>query len=332
MKEFILVGSGWRANFYRAVAYAFPEEFHLACWWFHSPDKAKVWKGMENSTGDFEQALSIPHDFVVLALSDAALKPYLLTLMARKETILTETSFYGLGKDDLREILMKKGGNVSVSEQYHDYPYFREVKKLMPLLGDVTECRADCVHSHHASSLLYTFLGTRGEDCRTTATKRESAVTATGSRAGSDISGRTKTMTRLDAVFSFASGKTGYTNFSPEQYRGSIRSSHFALYGTRGELYDDHFRYLDEGNHMVEKRLDVAENGILVDGKLDEPMPYRASQDHSAILRAMREAGKGYPLEDAIEDALLAQSADESARERKEIPCIGIKKLLSSEA
>ncbi|MFA6844478.1 MAG: Gfo/Idh/MocA family oxidoreductase [Sphaerochaetaceae bacterium] len=323
MKRFVLIGYGWRALFYVRVARNLHNEFSIVSWVVRFRERAETLSDEYHldTTVDLEKALSLEHDFVVLSVPPKANKELLLSLINRGEHILSETSFTSQSFDDLKEIenaQRSSTASVEISEQYHVYPYFQAVKRLQPLLGQITECSIECVHDHHAISLLRFFLDTGFAGCSIDAHRIESPLVRTGSREGVDDKGEIISSNRLLALLQFPNGKSGYINFCNDQYHSQIRSSHFALYGTRGELYDNNLCHLDDSNLLVKKNLVTTEKGIFCNDTLLAPQAEGLSQDETAIASCLRQIGQGYSLKEGLWDARLAKYVQQSAQEHRE--------------
>ena len=336
----ILIGYGWRSLFYYRIIKALPERFTLVNWVLHSKQRAEQVKQQYQTTTSFDvlEALSYPHDLVVLCVPSLSLQSLLPTLIECGETILCETGFTQLSLQTLSTIYTlyaQSQSRVFVAEQYYRYPYFQTCDALIPLLGPITEVRGACLHDHHGTSILRHFLGEGGGNCSITASSRTSWVVKTGGRDSVDTEGIRIPTKHTTATLAFEDGKTGYFDFADVAYHSSIRSRHFSLCGERGEIFDDTVRYLNTENEGICQVIQRIEDGVANNSPLslramafgdtyhfkNPYWPLGFNDDEIALALCLEDAcrGKGYSLSEALQDSYLAQCIHRSCNEQKTI-------------
>ena len=106
-------------------------------------------------TDNAEDALSKPHDAVIVASGRIGFLETMKYLEKRGETILTETSFLTLTDEELKEVEDIKGYTL---EQYPHFPLFSAVIKATERIGKVDQLKLSSLHNHHASAILRAIL------------------------------------------------------------------------------------------------------------------------------------------------------------------------------
>ena len=121
---YIIVGSGWRAEFFGRVARTYPEIFQ-AVFLCRSEEKARR---MKASTGidavlSEEEALSIHPDFVVVAVDRVSLVDLTEHWTRKGLPVVVETPV-GDSEENLERLerLQAQGARIVCCEQYHRYP------------------------------------------------------------------------------------------------------------------------------------------------------------------------------------------------------------------
>lgn len=336
----ILIGYGWRSLFFFRIIKALPDRFTLVKWVLRTKQRAEeVADRYQVETGcEVAEALSHPHDLVILSVPSSSMESLLSLLIKEGETVLCETGFTALSLENLTSLYHMYAASKStvlVAEQYYRYPYYHSCRAIEPLLGPITEVRVSSLHDHHGTSLIRHFLAERGENCTISATCRSSWVVKTGARDTVVSSGERIQTKRTTAVLAFEDGRTGYFDFADVQYHSSIRSNHFSLFGERGEIVDNEVRYLNAEHEGIVQTIQRIEDG----GNNNNPRSLRAitfgdvyhfrnpywplgfNDDEIAIALCMEDAcqGKGYALHEALQDAYLAGCIHRSYTEGRSI-------------
>jgi len=333
----LLIGYGWRSLFYWRIIKALGERYTLVGWILRTEERAQeVGRRYQvKTTTDIHAALRIPHDLVVLCVPAPSMEPMLSMLFDHNETILCETGFTPLPLETLVSLYTRyrdSDSRLFIAEQYHRYPYYHTCHTLRNLLGPITEVRVASLHGHHATSLTRHFLDGKAMNCRITAQTRPSWIVKTGGRDSIETEGVRIQTKRTTATLEFEDGKTGYFDFSDVQYHSSIRSSHFSLFGERGEIVDSDVHYLNADNEAVCQSIQRIEDGgtnnmarslrSVTFGSTycfrNPYWPLGFNDDEIALALCMEDAcnGKGYALCEALQDSYLAQCITKSQQER----------------
>lgn len=332
MTKFIIIGTGWRADFFYRIAKLLPETFEITAAVTRSMEKAELIRQETGvfATSSLEEALKREHDFVVLCVAKAAVFDYLKRLIQADEAVLCETPpavcEEELGK--LWHLSKNCHTRIQVCEQYLYQPLYGAWMNVINqgMIGTVSNMSLSALHDYHAVSIFRHFLNTGFESCTISGRIHKSLVTATGSRAGLDTDGRVISMERMLAVIEFDGGKTAFYDFSGEQYHSLIRTRRLNVQGDRGEINDMTIRCLNEKNLPITLDLNRVDAGVYnntgwahqcmmlgAETVYENPFPgARLNDDEIAVaacLRQMKLSFDGmepaYSLRDALQDAYI---------------------------
>ena len=337
--RYMIIGYGWRADFYYRIAKLLPEQFTVCAGVLRTEERARQVAEQEHvfATADIEKALAVKPDFAVLCVPRSIVKDYLVQLMEKGIPVLCETP---PGKDteelkELWEMAQIHNGRVQVVEQYFLQPYYAGVLKMIEegYLGKISSVMLSALHGYHAVSMFRKILGIGYENCRIQGQKFWSEVTATNGRDGFDESGTVIREDRDWASMQFENGKVALLDFEGEQYFSLIRTRRWNIRGVRGEINDMTVRFLNERNQPVEQtinRVDVGRNNnsewshkgmMFLDKQIyrNPFYPARMNDDEIAVascLAAMKEyveTGKEfYPLREALQDTYLSFAMEQA--------------------
>ena len=331
MQSFIIVGSGWRAEFFGRIARNHPERFR-AVFLCRSEEKARLMKartGVDAVLSEAE-AFAIHPDFVVLAVQRAHLVDLAEYWTQKGFPVLVETPVGDTEENLVRlERMEAEGARIVCCEQYHRYPILAEGLRLISegALGAPCYAYISLAHDYHAASLIRRALMVSRERYTILGRKFTTPVTETDSRDGQSFDGRVGQETLSRAIIAFESGKSAIYDFSSAQYHSFIRSRHFTVRCERGEWSDTMVSGLDEHNRPWRKPLlpEIPERYRCLDTrwlsdmrKVWHPDLHLDNlQDEFAIatllldMEAYLKGGPSpYPLWEAIEDARLWLSLD----------------------
>lgn len=344
--KFIVIGYGWRADFFYRIAKLLPEHFEISAGVLRTQERAEQIQREEGvfATSDLEEALKTGPDFAVLCVPRGIVRDYLVKLMEKKIPVLCETP---PGKDtneltELWETVQKLQGKVQVIEQYFLQPYYAAVEKIIGAgyLGEVSNVMLSALHGYHAMSIYRRLLGTGYENCTIQGKRFFFELTATNGREGFDYSGKMIKAERDWACMEFESGKTGFFDFSGEQYFSTIRERRWNIQGNRGEINDMTVRFLNQDNMTVQQQIQRVDVGINNNSQwahkgmlfLDKQMyenpyyPARMNDDEIAVascLSGMKnyiETGEEcYSLREALQDTYLSFMLEEAIETGKTI-------------
>lgn len=347
---YLIVGSGWRAEFYGRIAAAYPG-FFRAVYYCRSEEKAAL---MRARTGAYaftskEACLTMNPDFVVTAVDKAHSADVTIEWARRGFAVACETpaapTFEGLkalwdsqGRfSENPEPSPENPGIVPASpkitcmEQYHRYPILMAGLAAVDAgaIGEPYTAYLSAAHDYHGFSLIKKMLKTEGEGYTVRGQKIKSPVIMTDSRNSALYDGALKTADRDILHITFDSGKTAVYDFSGTQYHSFIRSRSLIVRGSRGEWNGRTILGLNPENEPtrislmpdIPARYRCLDNTALRDLRKvwQNELTLETAQDEFAIasmLLDMREFIAGgpspYPLISALEDSLFWLRAQEA--------------------
>lgn len=344
--RFIIVGSGWRALYYVRIAKALPQRFELCAMLCRREEKARRIAAEQGiyTTTSIEECQKMQPDLVVVAVNKAAIAEVSREWINYGFTVLCETPA-ALDLQQLEALwqLHEAGGKLAVAEQYIQYPRYQAMLEVLKtgLLGSADCLNISLAHEYHGASLMRAFLQEKMMPFQVTGKTYSFPTTEILSRYERFTDGRVAEKKRTAAVFEFADGKVAFYDFDSEQYRSPIRKNFVKLQGSRGEMKDETFYYLDAQNepqcgrliinsrtritseknpnlHEVEEITDITFEGKCVYQPrfglcgLAEDETAMAEVLVDAAAYAREEKPLAYPLENALQDAYMAILLQES--------------------
>lgn len=269
--RFIIVGSGWRSLFYVRIAKALPDKFELCGMLCRTEEKAAK-MAKENdiyTTTSIEECKDMKPDFVVVAVNKTSIADVSKEWMDYGFTVLCETPA-ALDTNTLNELweMHKAGKRLVVAEQYIYYPLYKAMLSVLKddLLGEPGFLSISLAHEYHGASLMRAFLKENVATPFTVSAKTYTFSTVeTLNRYERFTDGRVAGKKRTVATWEFADGKVAVYDFDSEQYRSPIRNNFVKLQGSRGEMKDGTFCYLDEDNEPCKAELVVKDRWVTTD-------------------------------------------------------------------
>ena len=253
--RFVLVGSGWRAQYYIRIARALPGVFELCAVFCRTEEKAALIAAEfgVHTTTSMEECRSLQPDFIVVAVTKTVIAQVSREWLDHGFTVLCETPI-AVDLETLEQIssyVAEKEPKLVVAEQYQFYPEYIALRKLLEkgVIGAPDFLTISVAHDYHAASLMRAFLGVSADTAFTVTAKTFSFPTAeTLTRYECYTDGRIADKKRTLAAFIFADGKTALYDFDSEQYRSPIRGNFLKIQGCRGEIMNHRIAYLDPRN------------------------------------------------------------------------------------
>lgn len=327
MLTYLIVGSGYRSEYFGRIASEHPDLFK-AMFLCRSEEKVKLVSGHTGipATTDLNEALAINPDFVVVAVDREHVADVTEEWVLRGYPVVAETPV-GSSVEKLEKMWMlseTKGAKIVCCEQYHRHPVLAmgldSVKE--GLLGIPRTGYLSLVHDYHAASILRRMLLVFGEDYVMRGERKTSPVTETDSRYGAFYDGRVGQEERDIVHISYESGKSAVYDFASVEYRSFIRSRHITVRCENGEWSDRLLYFVDSGHEPKRKFLmpDIPEKYRALDTQAlrdsrrvwQPELQLDTIWDEYAIatmLLDMKEyiaGGKSpYPLKEALDDALF---------------------------
>lgn len=322
----MIIGSGWRAMYYVRIAKALPEKFELCGMFCRTAEKAERIASENNihTTTSVEECMSYQPDFVVVAVNKTSIYMVTKEWLEKGFTVLCETP-PSLKLEELQDLweMHERGSKLQVAEQYSLYPTYEATLDVLnkKILGVPYNVTISAIHDYHAASIIRKILQTGFENVTIYGKKHIFPVTETLTRYEKLFDGRVADKERVRLTFEFENGKVAFYDFSSIQYRSTIRCTYMNVQGSRGEMVNETFRYLDNENvpHMANLKINKYESGQIESIKFEEEGIYQCpycdcglSEDETAIADLMsgmeeynRTKTEVYPLADALQDAYI---------------------------
>ncbi|MBQ8953103.1 MAG: Gfo/Idh/MocA family oxidoreductase [Clostridia bacterium] len=324
MISYLIVGSGYRSEYYARIAAKYPDLFR-AMFLCRSREKAEL---VQRHTGvaatvSLDEALAFEPDFVVVAVDREHVADVTIEWAERGFPVVAETPV-GASLEKLKRIWTlshEKGARIVSCEQYHRYPVLANGLALVKAgqIGQPVSAYLSLAHDYHGISLIRRMLLAQGEAYELHGLRTRSETLATDSRYGAILDGSLASEERDQVHIAFSSGKTAIYDFASLQYRSFIRSRHLTVRGERGEWSDRIITYADEEN--CPRRLFLMPEILPAYRQLDtqalrdirktwEPELFLDTQQDefaiASILLDMEAYLKGgaspYPIEEALDD------------------------------
>lgn len=327
MLSYVIVGSGYRSEYYGRVAKTYPELFK-AIFLCRSEEKVRLVTEHTGiaATTEIYTALSIKPDFIVVAVDREHVADVAEEWILRGFPIVVETpAGSSLEKlERLWELQETKGAKIVCCEQYHRQPLLANGLSAVSsgLLGNPSTGYLSLVHDYHAASLLRRMLMVNGEKYVLHGERKTTPVIETDSRYGASFDGHMQQEVRDIVHIDYESGKSAVYDFASVEYRSYIRSRHLTVRCDRGEWSDRILYYVDKDNLPQKKLLlaDIPEKYRILDTQSlrdirrtwQPELQLDTLQDEYAIATILFDMQKyldggesPYPLKEALDDALF---------------------------
>lgn len=340
MKEkikYIVIGYGWRADFYVRAAQMLPEQLEVTAQVVRTKERAGM---VENGVTDLEEALKTKPDFAVLCVPRDSVKGYLEQFARLGVPVLCETPPAESIEDlnSLWRLAKKENLKIQIAEQYIFWPLYAGILDLIQkqLIGEVQMTMLSTVHGYHAMNLFRKIMDIGFENCKIHGESFRTSFTKTEDRAGFDYNGEILHTQRELASLEFENGKTAIYDFMGEQYNSVIRTRRLNIQGVRGEINDFTVRYLNEQNEGMESSIRRIDRGVLGNSGwyhlgmqfedrfiYRNPFPHiRMNDDEIAVaqclvkMKAYLETGEEFSsLKDALQDTYLSFVTEKCVQE-----------------
>jgi GFO/IDH/MocA oxidoreductase family protein len=344
--EFVLIGGGWRSQFFLRVARELPERFSCVGMMVRDAAKGKTFDaawGIRTCRTLDELLKGKKPLFAVVSVAKGAAAGVMEELSKRGVACLCETP-PGTDVAGLEAVngMGKHGARIQIAEQYLFQPMHaaRLAVAKSGLLGKISQAQVSFTQSYHAMSLIRRYLGVGFDGVKITARKFESPIYQGPDRSGPPREEKIIPCPQTIAILEFGD-RVGVFDFANDQHRSYIRSDRILIRGEKGEINDAEVRYLQDFRtpmHFELHRQDagVDENlegyfhkGIIGGGKWWYSNPFGAARlfdDEIAVatcMEKMAEYARGgpefYSLAEASQDTYLGLMVDEAAQEGRTI-------------
>jgi predicted dehydrogenase len=347
--DFVLIGGGWRSQFFLRAARELPHRFNVLGMMCRNPAKAKEfeknWNIRVSQTLDELLAPKKPL-FAIVSVAKGAAEGVLADLARRGIPSLCETPPAPdvAGLDSVNE-LTRRGARIQVAEQYIFQPMHaaRLAVAKSGLLGKISQAQVSFTQSYHAMSLIRRYLGIEYEPVKITARKFESPIYQGPDRLGPPREEKIIPCPQTIAWLEFGD-RLGVFDFANDQHRSYVRSDRILVRGEKGEINGSDVRYLQDFRtpiHCELHREDAGidgnlegyfHKGIIGQGKWWYPNPFAAARlfdDEIAVatcMEKMAEYARGgadfYSLAEASHDTYLGLMIDQASEENRTIEVV----------
>lgn len=319
MINYVIIGGGWRAEFYLRIARAIPDVFNVVGICVRNPQRVEY---IENkykieTVKTVEEILAMQFDFIVNCINKDDIADMAVSLADKGHYVLCETPIITPPSEQHHSY-----DKIQVAEQFHLKGTYQVIKKIidMGIIGEISSIEISVAHDYHAMSLVRFFLDNYDEPekiCQYIINDRNLKTNwRTGELSDKKIEENVQTI----KMFRFDDVSVVY-NYTAEQYFSPIRRDRLLIRGTLGEIENNKVRYFNANNEFIESEIKQIQSGkldgffkdkIIFENKVLYDYPYkcaRLSEEEIAIadcLVAMSEYVKSgnslYSYEKAYQD------------------------------
>lgn len=259
MINFVILGGGWRSEFYLRIAAALPEVFSVAGVYVRREEQRNFIAQKYNvkTFGSIDELLNESFDFIVNCTSYATVSDLSIELADKGCFVLSETPAL---KAPCEGHAYEK---IQVAEQYHQKGTYQAIKNLINsgVLGDIQHINMSIGHDYHAMSMFrFLFDDYTAPEKLCDFNFADNMLTSHG-RQGEFEHTLRKTGQRV-MLFKFGE-KTGIYDFNGEQYFSPIRRDRLLIRGTKGEISNNIVRYFNDDGVLTEGELTLKTAGLL---------------------------------------------------------------------
>ncbi len=338
-----LVGSGYRADFFRRLTLALPEHVQVTGVVSRTADRraelGRAWGTPAFATVADLLSADRP-DLALVAVPWSAAPAAVRELVAADVPVLVETP-PAPDVAGLRSLWADVGasGLVQVAEHSPFMPSHAARVRLVRdgRVGRPTHVQISSTHEYHAVAVLRALLGVGFEAAEVSARTFSAPLVSPLGRAGWTDDDAPHDATTTLATLDWGEGRRARYDFTENPSRNRLRGNRLVVRGSHGELADDRLMRLTGPRTIVESHLQRRQTGVeqdlpgfdlehvSLDGQVLYRNPFegaRLGDDEIAgaallIGTAAWVAGDGpppYPLAEGCEDHLLGRAIVESAR------------------
>ena len=340
--RFGLVGSGWRAEFFRKLAGLLPQELELAGVAVRRSGRAEelraAW-GVPAFLSPLELLRGTRPDFVITSLPWHVNPAIVTELVLAGTKVLSETP-PAPDAAALRALWSEVGahGTVQVAEQNPMLPGHAARAELIRhgVIGQATNVQVSSTHTYHAIALIRSMLGVDdAQPVRVNASLVHAPLLDPLDRAGWTGDTEAKDATTTFATFDFGDGRSGLYDFTTNQWHNQLRHRRIVIRGSRGEISDDDVAYARDATTIIRSPLVRQQLGydLHLDGYDTELIAFqgepvwrnpflghRLMDEEIAVGQLLRATARWatdrgpapYPLARACQDHLLGLAIDAS--------------------
>lgn len=292
MINYVIIGGGWRAEFYLRIAELVPDKFRVSAICVRNNNRSEYIKNKYNVRvfKTIEETLSCQFDFIVNCINIDDISEFAVSLADKGYYVLCETPII---TPPLPE---RDYDKIQVAEQFHLKGTYQALKRVidMGLIGDIVSMEISVAHDYHAMSLMRFLLDDYDEPEKIFQYTINEKILMTNGRMGELPENKIEDNEHIIKIFKFTKTDVIY-NYMTEQYFSPIRKDRIVIRGTRGEIDNCKVRYFNSNNEFVENEIKFVMSGLL-DGLFHDKVifedkvlynfsykPARLSEEESAI-------------------------------------------------
>ena len=260
MINYVIIGGGWRAEFYLRIAKAIPEKFNVSSICVRNPERRQYIAEKFNVKvfSSIEESLREHFDFIVNCINKENISDLSVTLADMGYYVLSETPV--MKKFEQGHCYEK----IQVAEQFHLKGTYRALKKIIDagVIGTVNHIRLSVAHNYHAMSLFRFLLEDYEKPNLIGTYLLNDAMVRTHGRIG-EFEEKTEELTHQQIkIYQFKNATVIY-DYNVEQYFSPIRKDSILIRGTRGEIENTQVRYLNADDKSVCSNIKTETAGLL---------------------------------------------------------------------
>lgn len=296
MTEFIIIGGGWRAEFYLRIAKALPDLFRVSAICVRNKERAEYIseKFDVKVVSTIEDALKSHFDFIVNCINKDDISDLSAALADRGYYVLAETP---VTKPQDKNHNYDK---IQVAEQFHLKGTFCALKEIIlsGIIGDVVHINMSVAHDYHAMSLIRFLLDDYEVPKLLGNFSLNDKMLESNGRCGVLTHKEVKDKTQTIKIYQFKNATAIY-DYNIEQYFSPIRNDRILIRGTKGEIENNQVRYFNENNEFVLSDIKHLTSGLL-DGFYNDKITFenkvlfdfpfkeaRLSEEETAIAQCL---------------------------------------------
>ena len=297
MINFVVIGGGWRTEFYLRIARALPQIFNISAVCVRNTERAEYISGKYGVkvSSSVDELLNEPFQFIVNCINKEDISDLSTELADKGYYVLSETPVVRA------PVPGHSYDKIQVAEQFHLKGTYQAYKKIIQsgIIGDVGQIDISAAHDYHAMSIVRFLIDDYEEprllaDCRL-----DDSVLITNGRAG-ELDAKSIGITdRNIKIFQFNNAAVIY-DYNIQQYFSPIRRDRILIRGTRGEIENNNVRYFNSDNKPVSSDIKKKNSGLL-DGFYNDAITFedkilykfpftetRLSEEETAIAMCLK--------------------------------------------
>lgn len=260
MINYVIIGGGWRAEFYLRIAKLVPDKFNVTAICVRNNERAEYIKDNYNIEvfKTIEETLLCPFDFIVNCINMDNISEFAVSLADKGHYVLCETPI----------MTPPESGHhyekIQVAEQFHLKGTYQALKKIidMGIVGEIVSMEISVAHDYHAMSLMRFLLCDYYKPEKIFQHKICEKILVTNGRIGEFPEKKIEDNEHIIKIFKFGKATVVY-DYMKEQYFSPIRKDRIIIRGTKGEIENSKVRYFNKNNEYVENEIKTVMSGLL---------------------------------------------------------------------